>query len=211
MTNQVNSLLITPTLLNSWGYINWCSVNVRENENDAVCVEDKITQKQEEVYQDFLKVLNREQMPTTDAMQRGIDFENECYTNPNNVVYPVIKGGCFQLVGKKKVSINIDDEEFNFLMYGRLDVLKGGVIYDIKRVSKYSPPKYSKSYQHKFYLDLFDKAYKFQYLVYDGNILHYETYYPEQCLSTKEVIKEFIRFLKEKNILNIYLEKWRTK
>lgn len=207
MTNQAKSLLlITPSLLNSWGYIYYCGEYVFESENDNICLEDKITLKQEQAYQDFLKVLNREKTETTPAMQRGIDFENDCYTNKNNVCYDIVHNGAFQLVGKKEVNI----DNLDFLMYGRLDVLKGGVIYDIKRVSKYNVKKYSHSYQHRFYLDLFDSAYKFTYLIYDGVKLHMEDYYREQCEDTKEVIKQFIKFLKSKDLFNLYVNKWRS-
>lgn len=98
MTNQAKSLLlITPSLLNSWGYIYYCGEYVFESENDNICLEDKITLKQEQAYQDFLKVLNREKTETTPAMQRGIDFENDCYTNKNNVCYDIVHNGAYHI------------------------------------------------------------------------------------------------------------------
>lgn len=96
-------------------------------------------------------------------------------------------------------------------MYGRLDVLKGGVIYDIKRVCNYQTQKYKNSYQHKFYMELFPSAKKFVYLAYDGSRLHTETYYPDECKPISEVISEFMTWLKDHDLLQIYFENWKSK
>ena len=95
--------------------------------------------------------------------------------------------------------------------YGRLDVLKAGTIYDIKRVVRYSRPKYSKSSQHRFYLDLFPSADRFTYLIYDGAKLHKETYCREECIPTESLIAEFAKWLKENGLFEVYKEKWTAK
>lgn len=197
--------LITPSLLNAWAYI-WESANsVKESENDIMSIEDKKTEAQEKAKQDFLKTLNRIPSEPNEYMLAGIEFEKQCYEG-NTCISPIIKGGCYQIVGKKNVTI----DGMNFLMYGRLDVLKGGTIYDIKRIRKYNLGKYKWSYQHGFYLDLFPRAYKFEYLAYDGNKLHHEVYYREECQSTIEAIKNFINWLKKNDLLNLYKEKWKS-
>lgn len=198
--------LITPSLLNSWGYIWNCVDNVKEAESDKICLEDKKSEAQEKALQDFLRTLNREPIEPNFFMKQGIEFEDECYKG-HTCVSPIIKGGAYQIVGTKDVTI----DGINFVMYGRLDVLKGGIIYDIKRVMKYAPQKYLKSYQHGFYLELFENAYEFKYLVYDGKDLHTETYYRDQCVSMKEVISMFIKWLRDNKLLDIYLDKWVSK
>lgn len=141
--------LITPSLLNSWGYIWNCEETVREAESDEVSFEDKVSIAQEKAYQEFLKTLNREPVEQNQYMLDGIQYEQDCYDGKTEAS-PIIENGQFQIVGKKNVQI----DGLNFLMYGRLDVLKGGVIYDIKKVVRYNLGKYKKSYQHAFYLSL---------------------------------------------------------
>ena len=199
--------LITPSLLNSWGYIWNCEDNVRESEKDAISFEDKVLDARQKAFEDFLKTLNRITSEPNEYMQAGIDFEEECYKG-NTCVSPIIENGAFQISGSKDVRVN----GLNILMYGRLDVLKGGIIYDIKRIWKYSLPKYSKSYQHQFYLELFPKAYKFEYLAFDGTKLHREVYFPSDNTQEIEcVISQFLEWLKENDLYKIYLEKWRCK
>lgn len=198
--------LITPSLLNSWLYIWECGRNVKESENDTICIEDKIFEAQEKAKQDFINTLNRIPSPPNEYMLAGIEFEEQCYKG-KTCISPIIKGGSYQIVGKKEVRV----ENMRFLMYGRLDVLKGGTIYDIKRIWKYTLPKYRWSSQHGFYLDLFSRANKFEYLAYDGNRLHREVYYRNEYKPTVEVIKEFIEWLKENNLLDVYKEKWKSK
>ena len=198
--------LITPSLLNSWAYMWDCADGVKEKENDTICLEDKKVLAQEKAFNEFIKTLNREPIEDNFFMKQGRDFEEECYQG-NTCVSPIIKGGAFQISKAKDVSIN----GMNFVLYGRLDVLKGGIIYDIKRVMRYAPQKYFKSYQHGFYLELFDNAYEFDYLVYDGTQLHIETYYRDQCVDLKEVIKTFMIWLEEHRLLDTYKAKWISK
>lgn len=207
MTNkQTASYLITPSLLNSWLYIYECVNKVRESENDTICLEDKQTDAMVKAKGDFINTLNRIPSEPNQYMLDGIQFEQDCYDG-KTCISPIIEGGAFQIVGKKNVIIN----GLNILMYGRLDVLKGGVIYDIKRVQKYNAQKYKWSAQHGFYLDLFNRAYKFEYLAYDGNRLHREGYYRDEYKPTQEVIIEFLNWLNSNNLLEIYKEKWTTK
>lgn len=198
--------LITPSLLNSWLWIYECVNSVVEKEDDLVSLEDKQQEVQEKAFNDFLKTLRREFSEPNKFMLEGIKFEEECYKG-NTCVSPIIEGGSYQIVGKKRVAVN----GMNFLMYGRLDVLKGGTVFDIKRVWKYTLPKYKWSSQHGFYLDLFERAYKFEYLVYDGTKLHIETYYRDECRKTETLISEFIDFLEEKGILETYKKYWKAK
>lgn len=200
------SYLITPSLLNAWQYIWLCVENVKEAESDTISLEDKISNKQKEALETFLKTLKREPTETNQYMQAGIDFEEECYEG-TTCVSPIIEGGAFQIVGRKNIKV----DNTNFLMYGRLDVLKGGVIYDIKKVIKYAPGKYVHSYQHDFYLELFPRAKYFTYLAFDGVNLHTETYYRKEKEPIHAVISNFMNWLKENDLWQTYIEKWRTK
>lgn len=205
LTNE--RYLITASLLNSWAYIWECKQYVREAESDTICYEDKITDAMKKAYDDFLITLNRIKTEPNEAMLRGIEFEDECYKG-NTPVSPIIENGAYQIVGTKDIKV----KDLNILLYGRLDVLKGGIVYDIKRVRQYAPQKYLHSYQHGMYLDLFENAYKFEYLAYDDkDVLHHETYYRDEYRPTKEVVKDFLNWLEKNNLLKLYKEKWRSK
>lgn len=196
--------LITPSLLNAWGWIWECEKSVKVSETDLMCIEDKVSVAKEKAFDDFIKALYREKTEPNTYMLEGIKFEEDTYDG-KTCFSETVKNGAFQIVGKKEVKV----DGLNFLMYGRLDVLKGGTIFDIKRVWKYSLPKYNNSYQHGFYLDLFGNAKKFTYLIWDGYKPHKETYFRDEVKSTTEVIHLFIKWLKENGLFGVYKEKWK--
>lgn len=171
-----------------------------------MCLEDKQLMMARKARLAFIQTLRREKTETTPAQQRGIDYENDTYEG-KTPASPYVEGGQWQIVGKREENI----DGIDFLLYGRLDVLKGGIIYDIKRVSQYSVQKYLYSAQHPFYLELFPRARQFTYLVDDGNMLHTETYYRDKIKPIKYTIMEFVRWLKEENLWEDYRLYWRTK
>ena len=206
MTKPQTPLLVTPSLLNSWLYI-WLSRDiVKESANDAICLEDKQDLAMQKAYDEFLGTLQREQTPPNENMLRGIQYEDDCYKGLTDAS-PIIKGGAFQIVGKKNVIV----DNVPFLMYGRLDVLKNGIIYDIQRVTRYTTQKYLHSAQHGFYLDLFQDASQFTYLAFDGNKLHQETYYRGQYKPTEAILSDFIQWLRENNLWDVYASLWASK
>ena len=206
MTKPQTPLLVTPSLLNSWLYIWLSRDNVKESANDAICLEDKQDLEMQKAYDEFLGTLRREQTPPNENMLRGIQYEEDCYKGLTDAS-PIIKGGAFQIVGKKYVVV----DNVPFLMYGRLDVLKNGIIYDIKRVTRYATQKYLHSAQHGFYLDLFQDASQFTYLAFDGNKLHQETYYRGQYKPTEAILSDFIQWLRENNLWDVYASLWASK
>ena len=206
MTKPQTPLLVTPSLLNSWLYIWLSRDNVKESANDAICLEDKQDLEMQKAYDEFLGTLRREQKPPNENMLRGIQYEEDCYKGLTDAS-PIIKGGAFQIVGKKYVVV----DNVPFLMYGRLDVLKNGIIYDIKRVTRYATQKYLHSAQHGFYLDLFQDARQFTYLAFDGNKLHQETYYRGQYKPTEAILSDFIQWLRENNLWDVYASLWASK
>lgn len=198
--------LVTPSLLNSWLWIFNCVDGITSNDNDKISLEDKMYDAQKKAKEEFIKTLKREPIEPNEYMLAGIQFEKDCYDG-KTCISPIIEGGSYQIVGKKNVTVG----DMNFLMYGKLDVLKGGIIYDIKRVWKYSRPKYIKSCQHGFYMELFERAKMFKYLIFDGNKLHIEQYFPDECEKIENVIKAFIEWLSVENLLEIYKQNWKCK
>ena len=199
--------LITASLLNSWANIWNCVDYVRESDKDEISIEDKQSLAREQALSEFLDVLNKVPSEPNEYMQRGIDFEEDCYKG-KTVVSPIIENGAYQISGSKLIEVS----GIKIVLYGRLDVLKGGTIYDIKRVTKYAPQKYLKSYQHPVYLEIFPQAKKFTYLVYDDTEkLHTETYFKDECVDVKGTIADFIRWLKENKMFEMFVSKWKAK
>ena len=208
--------LMTHSLLSSWLYA------IREDP-----FEDATTERDH--YAEFLDVLNRVPTPATEAMQNGIDFEHlvlniaDCIqtiktsdvSNPIPVtahrwydaassVAGIVRGGQFQYKAKKTVTVGGID----FLLYGRLDVLKAGTIYDIKFSKSYDRGKYFSSTQHPLYLELLPEAIQFMYLVSNGTDVWTETYFREDTKSIFPVIADFTDWIKAQGLFPIYSEKW---
>jgi hypothetical protein len=170
---------------------------------------------------DFLTVLNREKTETTDAMQKGIDFENMVYSICNDEeidtsgkwfeaashIAREVSGGLFQFAANKVINIGGRD----ILLYGRLDCLKAGVITDIKFSSNYSVGKFYKSPQHPMYFEIVPEADKFVYLVSNGRTIWREEYRREETKSIIDCAAEFLQYLDASNLMNVYIEKWRSK
>ncbi len=202
--------MITQSLLASWQY-QWSNFEKYG---------ERAEEFQEKAENDFLSVLLRGTMPTNEAMQKGIDFEklvmDICFDkgNTENNWYKAakeiageVKGGQFQLVATKKVNV----AGIDFLLYGRLDCLKAGVISDIKFSGSYTVGKFFGSPQHPMYMELVPEAEIFTYIVSNGNKVWRETYRREECRSVLDIIQEFINYLKEMKLLSLYKSFWKAK
>ena len=196
-TSSNNRYLITPSLLNAWQYMFICTYDKDEDKHAELIANAR---------KSFIDTLNRIPSEPNEYMKLGIEYEEECYKG-NTEISPIIENGAFQIVGTKEVEV----AGIKFLMYGRLDVLKAGIIYDIKRVQRWNLGKYKYSHQHAFYLELFPNARKFEYLIFDGVNLHTEEYQKDDVENIGSVIYNFIKYLKANNLLKIYKEKWKSK
>lgn len=193
--------MITHSLLYSWLYA--MQYNHYEAERDA--------------YQKFLQVLRREPTPTTEAMQNGIDFENlvtDILHDKGHVdnkwfeaaldVADIIRGGVLQFKAKRELQVN----GLDILLYGRLDALKAGVVYDIKFSKTYERGKYLHSTQHPVYLALLPEAREFTYLVSNGANVWQETYRREETEDVQNIISDFLVWLEQQGLMELYKEKW---
>ena len=192
MTKSKTSLLLTQTLINSWLYLYQCDGEYYEK-----------------CYQDFLKTLKRIPLEDNEKFARGREFEKQVINGEYKEIYDIIKGGSYQVSKKKELVV----DNLDFTVYGIADFIKNGVIYDTKRVNQYELQKYQYSSQHLIYLYLFDDCYEFTYLIVDNSDTTYEETYKRNDLtmSIETLIHNFISFLKENNLFNIYLEKWKGK
>lgn len=197
--------MITHSLLSSWLY----SMKNNPNEDIETAPEDPLA--------DFMKVLRREHTEPTDAMLNGINFENLVTDITNglgdidnkwfsaaNQIAGIVRGGLLQVKCAKTITVS----GMNILLYGRLDALKAGSIYDIKFSQHYEHGKYLDSTQHPVYMELVPEAKEFTYLVSNGYDVWTETYRRDEIQSIYPTIIEFLEWLNSTGLITTFREKW---
>lgn len=178
--------------------------------------------KKDDGYEDFLKTLRREKTPPTEAMLDGIRYEN-CLNSVLNGEqiseahewYAPITEMSKELWGASQQVTLFRDIEIDgqpMLLHGVLDYLREGHIWDCKFSKRYELNKYhwSKTPQTAMYFELVPEAKDFEYIISDGKYV-YREYYPRDIVPPIEPrIRCFLAFLKQHDLYNIYIEKWRT-
>ena len=177
--------------------------------------------KMEDGYDDFLKTLRREPVQQTKAMLDGIRFENVLNAalkgaeiEPNHEWYAPISELYWTLRGAQQqaaISKDITVQGVGFVLYGRLDYLKAGIVYDAKYSKTYHVGKYIDSPQHPMYLALVPEAREFQYKICDGKYVYTETYHLDEVEPIENTIKHFMDFLDKMHLVDIYCDAWRSK
>lgn len=205
----MSGILITQSLISSWDY----AMNSREE-----C--------QEEAYQSFLDTLHKIPKEQTPEMLNGILFEDEVYraarSEPRDAhekweagiqsVASIVRGAPFQIRLSRHLRVSGED----LLVYGVLDSMKAGTIYDVKFLNKSFGSadlagKYLDSPQHPAYLFLAPEALDFVYLVSDGKDLYTERYTRKNTRPFSEIAAEFLDFLRAANLFDTYKELWSAK
>jgi hypothetical protein len=173
-------------------------------------------------YDSFLKALNREKEPPTEAMLDGIRFEN-CLNNVLTGVeipkdhewYTVITEMSAELQGAAQQVVLFSEMEVDgqpFLLHGVLDYLREGHIWDCKFSKRYGSNgkvnKYLTSPQTPMYFALVPEARDFTYIISDGKYVYREKYPRDTILPIEPEIRQFMRFCKEHGLWKIYEEKW---
>ncbi len=198
--------LITQSLLSAWSYAHTCFESCAE-----------------EAYEEFLNALNRIPKETTPEMQNGIDFENEVYKeaagtprvphpsweNGIKAVATAIKGAQTQVKAQRECTVG----NKTLLVYGVLDALKAGVISDVKFSNKSFGSaelagKYLNAAQHSAYFYIIPEAYRFDYLVSDGEDLYTETYARSNTRPFEDIAAEFLNSIEAMGLMSVYEEKW---
>lgn len=200
-------LLLTHSLLAAWIYA------LKENPYEDMTSEtDKLAE--------FMATLRREPTPTTEAMQNGIQFEDEItaimrgdgdtgspWYGAEVRIANILRGARLQVRAQKEITFC----GLPFLLYGRLDALRSGVIYDTKFSKSYERGKYFDSTQHPVYLELVPEAKEFTYLVSNGAEVWTETYRRDETPSIYPIIADFVGWLKNNKLFDLYAEKWTSK
>lgn len=203
----MNRYLMTHSLLSSWGYA------MKDNP-----YEDMTSERDSKA--EFLSTLRREKTPPTEAMQNGIEFEDlvkaisvgqgdteHKWYHAAAKAAAYVANGVEQFTASKEIELR---DGTKILLYGRIDWLKAGVIYDTKYTKLYDVGKYYDNTQHPIYLELVPEAYEFTYLASNGLSLWPETYRRDEARSIIPTIEQFMSYLDAVNLIDIYREKWKA-
>lgn len=170
--------------------------------------------------EDFIKVLNKEQFEPTESILKGFEFEKYMQEN-----YEETLNGAYQ--------VKVSKEYGDYLLYGIIDCLKGGIIYDYKYTKNYEVGKFFNNHQTLMYLEMVPEASKMVYLItnkfdkteypdidfkntarieYEVGDIFREEYTKDLFPETMEtVIHKFEEWLKMYGLYETYTEKWKCK
>lgn len=102
--------------------------------------------------EDFIKVLNKEEFEPTESILKGFEYEKYMQENFEETL-----GGAYQ--------VKVSKEHGDYLLYGIIDCLKGGIIYDYKYTKHYEVGKFFNNHQTLMYLEMIPEAKKMIYLI----------------------------------------------
>ena len=171
--------------------------------------------------EDFIKVLNKEEFEPTESILKGFKYEKYMQENFEETL-----NGSYQ--------VKVSKEQGDYLLYGIIDCLKGGIIYDYKYTKNYEVGKFFNNHQTLMYLEMVPEAKKMVYLITNKfeqkpnisvpmdneNVASIETtveifreeytkdMFPETIDS---ILHKFEEWLKQYNLFDLYTEKWKCK
>ena len=118
----------------------------------------------------------------------------------------IIKGGQLQFKARRTIQVRGMD----VVLYGRLDALKAGTIYDIKFSKGYERGKFYSSTQHPTYMLLIPEAQTFSYLVSNGMDVWTECYRRDETPDICPIISDFFDWLDAFGLMNVFKEHWKA-
>lgn len=173
-----------------------------------------------ETLEDFIKVLNKEEFEPSESILKG--FEYEKYMQEN-----------FEETLRGAYQVKVSKEHGDYLLYGIIDCLKGGIIYDYKYTQNYEVGKFFNNHQTLMYLEIVPEAKKMVYLItnkfekteypdlnfkdianieYEVGDIFREEYTKDMFPETMDsILHKFKQWLKQYNLFDLYAEKWKCK
>lgn len=172
--------------------------------------------------EDFIKVLNKEEFEPSQSILKGFEYEKYMQENFEETL-----NGAYQ--------VKVSKEYGDYLLYGIIDCLKGGIIYDYKYTQNYEVGKFFNNHQTLMYLEMIPEAKKMVYLITDKFVkemplsapLNYEycgeyeykvgDVYREEYTkdmfpeTIDSILHKFEQWLKQYNLFDLYTEKWKCK
>ena len=155
----------------------------------------------EEAWDSFVDTLLRKPSEPGEAAKTGFAFEEWAEEN-----YIPTWGGCYQVKLAKPMG--------DFLIYGRLDCLKAGVVYDYKYTGHYEPGKFLHNAQTPIYLTLVPEAERMVYVVTNSKNfapIYTETYRIDEAPPLEPLLEEFRNWLKGNGLYGTYCENWQAR
>ncbi len=156
---------IYPTLLNSFAYYETQTLDSQGN----ILVD----------VQEMLDRINRVRKPTTQAQQRGIDFEKAVVTGENEDDFKegIIEKARLLLPPKYKTQFYSEARYKNCLIYGYVDLVGADRAVDLKSTRKYEPNRFAFNHQNFYLLGLEKYGIKsLDYVITDFEEVYQETY-----------------------------------
>lgn len=170
--------------------------------------------------EEFIKVLNKEKFEPSESILKGFEYEEYMQEN-----YRETLNGAYQ--------VKVSKEHGDYLLYGIIDCLKGGTIYDYKYTKNYDVGKFFNNHQTLMYLEMVPEAKKMVYLItnkfdkieypdnnfkdiknieYNVGDIFREEYTKDMFPETIDsILHKFETWLKEYNLFDLYTEKWKCK
>lgn len=171
-------------------------------------------------WEDFLRTINREKAPPTEAMLAGTQFENlvnsvldgEHLDQTHKWYRGVMQMATYLHGSQKQVTLfrEITVDGRDYLMHGVLDFLRAGVVYDCKFTKHYALNKYLDTTQTPVYLYLTPEARRMEYVVSDGTYLYREVYPRDIVQPLEPIIRQFVTFCNQHGLWGTLSEKWRV-
>lgn len=170
--------------------------------------------------EDFIKVLNKEEFEPSESILKGFEFEKYMQENFEETL-----NGAYQ--------VKVSKEHGDYLLYGIIDCLKGGIIYDYKYTQNYEVGKFFNNHQTLMYLEMVPEASKMVYLItnkfdkteypdmnfkdiknveYEVGEIFREEYTKDMFPETIDsILNKFETWLKQMDLWDTYIEKWKCK
>jgi hypothetical protein len=201
-------MLVTPSLYAAWRwYIS------RDQEDDGQARDDLITYlKREEIKpgEDVLKGRAFEHDIKARAAGVAGAFDSPLYENAVAEIAEIVAGGLWQ----ERIYLDLNFRQHgSFLLYGKIDVLKGPWCHDIKwrrKGSTYQVGQYAKGIQHTAYM-AGTRCPKFAFHISDGKSVWRENYFYTETLF-EEMRGRLLDMLddihRDPVLRKLYLEHW---
>ena len=122
------------------------------------------------------------------------------------LIAQIVGGGSLQ----HRARIVIAVSGMMFVIYGRLDALRAGTIYDIKFSGSYDRGKYFDSTQHPMYFELVPEANDFVFQVSKLLYLYRERYRRAATADITVTIGSFVSWLSANGLLETYKRHWQA-
>lgn len=151
---------------------------------------------------DLIERINRVKKPTTNAQQKGIDFEKAVILGQGEEFFEesVIEKTRNLLPQKYKTQFYVESRHKNCLIYGYVDLVGNDVAFDLKTTHTYTPNRFHQNHQNLYLLGLQKYGIEqLNYVITDFQEVYVESYhlnsYDFNPLYTE--IEAFIDFLED--------------